>query len=248
MERKTNQLNRFNIQKEKEPEKEEEQEEIKEEEKPKQSKIITKSKLIKKTIINPNQTKEITSEVKNTSDSISFNHKEKLKSNQKENNAEFLLKTILKAYYVSVWKKKVKSMKYYSRSYNPRRINFKKLITEISSAIKQHKFEFFNEIYENMNNLPMPSHIKHDVNYGTIRIVDKEFVNKNDTNKNITINKNTDININKNEQNKKNEKIEINTNKYKENIVKEKNNKENTNTNANFNNKNNVKPNTTYNF
>ena len=203
-------------------------------------KLISKTKLIKKTIIgqNQNQTELASNEIQNTSESISNVHKEKIKSNKKENKAEFLLKLIFKAYYLSTWKKKVKSMKYYSRAYNPRRINFKKLITEISSVLKQHKFDYFNEICENMDNLPMPSHIKHDVNYGKIRIVDKEFINKSD------INKKNDINADKSEQNKKEEKIDIINSKPEQNIKIEKNNKENVNININNKeNNDNLKPN-----
>ena len=38
--------------------------------------------------------------------------------NQKDNNASFLLKLILKAFYLTVWKKKVKALKYFSRKKN----------------------------------------------------------------------------------------------------------------------------------
>ena len=37
--------------------------------------------------------------------------------NQKDNNASFLIKTILKAFYLSVWKNKVKSLKYFTRNF-----------------------------------------------------------------------------------------------------------------------------------
>ena len=106
--------------------------------------------------------------------------------NQKDNNASFLIKTVLKAFYLSVWKRKVKSLKYYTRSYNPQRVNLRKLIKQISSVIKQHKFDYFNEMCSNMDNLPMPNHVIHDVNFGKIRIIDKQILSQKYTDK-ITI-------------------------------------------------------------
>ena len=103
--------------------------------------------------------------------------------NQKDNNASFLIKTILKAFYLSVWKNKVKSLKYFTRSYNPQRMNFRKLIRQISSVIKQHKFDYFNEMCANMDNLPMPNHVNHDVNFGTIRIINKQILSQKYTDK-----------------------------------------------------------------
>ena len=145
-------------------------------------KLMKKSQL-KKTILIPNANtlnentsprQVLTNEVKEST------RKEKiyLKPNQKDNKAEFLLKTIIKAFFLSKWKKKINSMKYYSRSYNPKRANFKLLLNEISLVIKQHKCEYFNEIYQNMNSLPMPKNIKHDFNYGKLRIVNKEVLAK----------------------------------------------------------------------
>ena len=127
--------------------------------------------------------------------------------NQKENNASFLLKLILKAFYLSIWKKKIKALKYFSRKTNKQRMNFKKLINEISLAIEHCKFNYFNEIIEKVNKLPIPKNIKHDKNFGTLKIVNKEFINK----KNINNNK---ININKGlEQNIKGKKY-LNQNQY----------------------------------
>ena len=95
-----------------------------------------------------------------------------------KNLSQFLLQTILKAYFLSQWKRKIKALKYYSRNYNPQRINFKKLISQISQTIKQHKYEYMKKLFENMGNLPMPNGVIHDANYGTIKIVNKETLFK----------------------------------------------------------------------
>ena len=163
--------------------------------------LVTKTKLGKKTVLNSTGNKNTVirgsfdrnnqiqpeSEVINKEVEIIKNEKPSLnkKEKEKENLAEFLLKTIMKAFFLSAWKKKVKSMKYYSRRYIPQRANFKKFINEISSVIKQHKNDYFSQIYENMKNLPLPDNVEHDYNFGKLRIVSKEFSDKNNTNKNL---------------------------------------------------------------
>ena len=163
-------------------------------------KLITKTKLGKKTVLNSNGNKNTVirgpydrnnksqpeSEVTiNKEIEIKKNEKTSLNKKEKDNLAEFLLKTIMKAFFLSAWKKKVKSMKYYSRRYIPQRANFKKFINQISSVIKQHKNDFFSQIYENMKKLPLPDNIEHDYNFGKLRIINKEFSDKNNPNKNL---------------------------------------------------------------
>ena len=161
---------------------------------PQKPKITKKTQLTKKTVLSPNnaENKGVKKNInirgqKDTK--IEFSDKNPLTdNNQKDNSALFLIKTIVKAYYLSTWKKKVRAMKYFSRSYNPQRVNFKKLINEISLVMKQHKFNYFNELCGNIDSLPMPKNVVHDKNFGTIRIVDKEFLSKKNTN---NTNKNT---------------------------------------------------------
>ena len=156
----------------------------------KQTNLLSKTKLGKKTVLKPNKkaVKEkndiLIEDVKienglvNEEIIVIKNDIPNI-NDQKENKATFLIKIIIKAYYLSTWKRKVKSMKYISRGYNPKRINFKKFINSISSVIKQHKFDYLNEILENMDSLPMPENVSHDYNYGTLRIVDKGLLSKN---------------------------------------------------------------------
>jgi len=162
-------------------------------------KLITKTKLGKKTVINSSGNKNTVirgaydrnnklqpeNEINNEKIEIIQTETTSLNKKGKDNSAEFLLKTIMKAFFLSQWKKKIKSMKYYSRRYIPQRANFKKLINEISSVIKQHKGGYFSEIYENMKNLPFPDNVEHDYNFGKLRIVSKEFSDKKNTNKNL---------------------------------------------------------------
>ena len=155
-------------------------------------KIIKKTQLGKRTVLSSNKNKlkidennrlqnlELKSEDNdedNKEEVIIIKDETTLRNkNQKDNSSDFLIKTILKSYYLSIWKKKIKSLKYYTRGSNKQRSNFKKLINQISSAIKQHKYEYFNEIYENMKKLPTPRNVKHDPNFGTIRIINKEVL------------------------------------------------------------------------
>ena len=161
--------------------------------------LITKTKLGKKTVLNSTENKNTVirgaydrnnkiqpeSEVVNKEIEIVKNEKASKNKKEKDNSADFLLKTIMKAFFLSAWKKKVKAMKYYSRRYIPQRANFKKFINEISSVIKQHKNDYFSQIYENMKNLPLPDNVEHDYNFGKLRIVSKEFSDKNNTDKNL---------------------------------------------------------------
>ena len=227
-------------------------------------KLIKKSQL-KKTILisntyNINENRIAGENINNEVKESTKKEKAYIKS-KKDNKAEFLIKTIIKAFYLSIWKKKVNSMKYYSRSYNPRRLNFKKLINEISLVVKQKKFEYFNEIYQKMKRLPLPSNIKHDINFGKIRIVNKEVLAKKNVTEKISQNKenqakktNTKIRANnyekkipyietKNEKNSKgNFSIITNVNNNKKTILQPKvniNNKYTKNQNYNYNNYNN---------
>ena len=112
----------------------------------------------------------------------------------KENSASFLLKLIIKAYYLSTWKKKIKALKYYSRKTNKQRINFKKLISEISQVINQCKSKYFDEIYNKIDKLPVPQNVRHDKNFGTLYIVNKDVLNKKNLGNNkANVSNNNDI-------------------------------------------------------
>ena len=112
----------------------------------------------------------------------------------KENSASFLLKLIIKAYYLSTWKKKIKALKYYSRKTNKQRMNFKKLISEISQVINQCKSKYFDEIYNKIDKLPVPQNVKHDKNYGTLFLVNKDVLNKKNLGNNkANVSNNNDI-------------------------------------------------------
>ena len=144
-----------------------------------------------------------------------------INQSQQENNASFLLKLILKAYYLNIWKTKVKSLRYFSRKADKQRINFKKLINEISLVINQHKCEYLNEIIEKMDKLPLPKNIEHDKNFGTLKIVNK--TNKeNQENKELKMYKNHNY-INNVDDNKE-EYIEENNNQKE--IIYEEGSKE----------------------
>ena len=59
-------------------------------------------------------------------------HTGKFQEIEPKNLSQFLLQTILKVYFLGLWKRKTKTLKDYSRNYNPRRMNFKRLISQIS--------------------------------------------------------------------------------------------------------------------
>ena len=192
----------------------------------------------KRILLKPKEEKTETEEILIINNNININ--------QKDNKASFLLKLILKCFYLNIWKKKVKALKYFSRKTNKQRMNFKKFINEISLTIEQCKFNYFNELIEKVNKLPIPKNTKHDKNFGTIKIVDKEFVNKMSVgDKKIDVNEGNKQNI----KNKKylnqnqNENYVINNNK--QNIINNQryinNNIEyNYNNDINYNNNNQI--------
>jgi hypothetical protein len=158
-------------------------------------KIIKKTQLGKKRVLDPEKMViRDSNNIRSKNDNkigeeiiIIKNEPFNMNKNEKDNNASFLIKIILKAFYLSLWKLQIKAMKYFSRSYNPQRINLKKLVKEISSVIKEHKCAYLNEICENMSNLPMPKNVNHDYKYGTIRIINKEKLLKQYTDKIILL-------------------------------------------------------------
>ena len=69
----------------------------------------TKKSLLKKTILNPGKDEDKNTETK----LYILEEKTKFNKNQKETKAEFLIKLILKAFYLSLWKRQAKALKYY---------------------------------------------------------------------------------------------------------------------------------------
>ena len=97
---------------------------------------------------------------------------------QLKNNALFLLKLIIKQFYLMQWKKKIISMKYMTSRYNAKRANFKILMRNLSTTLKNHQFSSLNEIFSKMKKCRKPKGLVHDPNFGKLKIVDNDFINK----------------------------------------------------------------------
>lgn len=174
----------------------------------KNKKALKKTQLGKKRILGKEniKLKELNEEI------IIVGNKEN--NSQKDNSSSFLLKLILKAFYLSVWKKKVKALKYYSRKVNKQRMNFKKFITEISKVINKQKSDYFNEIILKIDKMILPKNIKHDKLFGTLKIVNKDFLKQNNSNYNNLekdINQYINSNLMIDKKGKKELKIKSNT-------------------------------------
>ena len=76
---------------------------------------ITKKSVLKKTILSPSVNGNENIEPKENINNQNINYLKEDKTpiikKNKENKAEFLIKTIMKAFYLSIWKKKNKSSK-----------------------------------------------------------------------------------------------------------------------------------------
>ena len=174
----------------------------------KNKKALKKTQLGKKRILGKEniKLKELNEEI------IIVGNKEN--NSQKDNSSSFLLKLILKAFYLSVWKKKVKALKYYSRKVNKQKMNFKKFITEISKVINKQKSDYFNEIILKIDKMILPKNIKHDKLFGTLKIVNKDFLKQNNSNYNNLekdINQYINSNLMIDKKGKKELKIKSNT-------------------------------------
>ena len=174
----------------------------------KNKKALKKTQLGKKRILGKEniELKELNEEI------IIVGNKEN--NSQKDNSSSFLLKLILKAFYLSVWKKKVKALKYYSRKVNKQKMNFKKFITEISKVINKQKSDYFNEIILKIDKMILPKNIKHDKLFGTLKIVNKDFLKQNNSNYNNLekdINQYINSNLMIDKKGKKELKIKSNT-------------------------------------
>ena len=119
-----------------------------------------------------------------------------LKSNNKpikpkKSNAQFLIDSIVKTYWTSKWKEQITIMKYSRIGYNKKRGDFRSLCIKLNHSMKYHQYLYLTKLFDKMEKLPMKEGIKHDENYGKLKLVSKR-INKKD---NEEENKNKNENI-----------------------------------------------------
>ena len=122
---------------------------------------------------------------------------------EKKSNAEFLVESIVKTYWVSKWKEQLLIMKYSKQGFNKKRGTFRSFCMKMNNAMKYHQYLYLAKLFDKMEALPKKENIIHDKNYGKLMLVKNNNNNKNindinDEDKKIEkeINNEIEININ----------------------------------------------------
>ena len=134
-----------------------------------------------------------------------------------KSNAEILVESIVKTYWISKWKEQLQIMKYSKQGFNKKRGNFRSFCMKMNNAVKYHQYVYLAKLFDKMEKMPKKENVEHDKFFG------KLIIEKNENNTNIRNFK--DINniiikseeknenkINKNNSNINNDKVEIKIN------------------------------------
>ena len=98
---------------------------------------------------------------------------------EKISNAEVLVESIVKTYWVSKWKEQLLIMKYSRQGYNKKRGNFRSFCMKMNNAMKYHQYLYLIKLFDKMDKLPKKENIKHDNNFGKLIFVKNDGVNNN---------------------------------------------------------------------
>ena len=135
-----------------------------------------------------------------------------------KSNAEILVESIVKTYWISKWKEQLQIMKYSKQGFNKKRGNFRSFCMKMNNAVKYHQYVYLAKLFDKMEKMPKKENVEHDKFFGKLIIV------KNENNANISnfkdinniIIKSEEKNENKinkdNSNNNNNDKVEIKIN------------------------------------
>ena len=90
---------------------------------------------------------------------------------EKKSNAEFLVESIVKTYWVSKWKEQLLIMKYSKQGFNKKRGTFRSFCMKMNNAMKYHQYLYLAKLFDKMEALPKKENIKHDKNFGKLILV-----------------------------------------------------------------------------
>ena len=102
-----------------------------------------------------------------------------IETQKTKSNAEILVESIVKTYWISKWKEQLLIMKYSRQNYNKKRGNFRNFCMKMNNAMKYHQYLYLAKLFDKMESLPKKENIIHDNFYGKLKFV------KNDTDVNI---------------------------------------------------------------
>ena len=118
----------------------------------------------------------------NRNKNIEINNSKKLKSETSKKLTDDFFKTFIQTCVLAQWKYQIIARKYQKR--NNRRptkkdiflLNTKKLFNATVNVFSDHLVNYLYDLYELMQQMPEKPGIKHDINYGTIRIVNNRIL------------------------------------------------------------------------
>ena len=167
---------------------------------------------------------------------------------EKKTNADILVESIVKTYWISKWKSQLQIMKYSKQGFNKKRGDFRHFCMKMNNAMRYHQYLYLAKLFDKMEKMPKKDNIQHNNNFGklifmknnnnninigdinNIMIITENKIQNNDINdKDIKINL-PDIeeieyksdNINK-QNNEKNKEEKLNIEKNNNDIKDEKN-------------------------
>ena len=115
---------------------------------------------------------------------------------EKKSNAEFLVESIVKTYWVSKWKEQLLIMKYSKQGFNKKRGTFRSFCMKMNNAMKYHQYLYLAKLFDKMEALPKKENIKHDKNFGKLILVKNNSNINEDLKIENEINNEIEININ----------------------------------------------------
>ena len=115
---------------------------------------------------------------------------------EKKSNAEYLVESIVKTYWVSKWKEQLLIMKYSKQGFNKKRGTFRSFCMKMNNAMKYHQYLYLAKLFDKMEALPKKENIKHDKNFGKLILVKNNSNINEDLKIENEINNEIEININ----------------------------------------------------
>jgi len=96
-----------------------------------------------------------------------------------KSNADILVESIVKTYWISKWKEQLQIMKYSKQGFNKKRGNFRSFCMKMNNAMKYHQYIYLAKLFDKMEKMPKKENVEHDKFFGKLMIVKNENTNIN---------------------------------------------------------------------
>jgi len=100
---------------------------------------------------------------------------------EKKTNADILVESIVKTYWISKWKSQLQIMKYSKQGFNKKRGDFRHFCMKMNNAMRYHQYLYLAKLFDKMEKMPKKDNIQHNNNFGKLIFM------KNNNNNNINI-------------------------------------------------------------